>query len=408
VQRRFDLAIVVVIAAVANILYWLYSGGDFFFPDSFTYLAPAKMLLTGHGFATKPGLPETLRTPGYPLLLAAFGLRVTPVIALQHFLNVLLAAAIYLFCRRRLGNRLVALTAAIVFALDVPTVHYANKLLSETIFTAILFVVFLLALDMRWPAAIGILCGVLVLIRPAAIIFFALLALFFALTRRPMRGIVMFTIAALVLPFAWGVRNRIETGVFTISSVAGANLLMYRAAGTLALLTDNDFQDEIADQQNELRESADDEIQRTMHVVDAEDLPSSVRTSRYSGIARRIILQHPIAFAMLTVRGTLVNLFDSDWEAAMMVSRIESRTVELAIDAVATTVIVLAFAGVWALWRRDRALAMLVVMTVAYFILISAGGESEARFRVPVMPQIVIAAAFGVEAIRRAAAPAPQ
>ena len=45
----------------------------------------------------------------------------------------------------------------------------------------------------------------------------------------------------------------------------------------------------------------------------------------------------------------------------------------------------------------------LIATTVAYFILISAGGESEYRFRVPIMPQVVIAAAAGVEAMTRRA-----
>ena len=407
-QRRIDLAIVVAIAAVANILYYVHSSGDFFFPDSFTYLTPAKMLLAGHGFANKPGLPETLRTPIYPLLLAAFRLNANAVLALQHLLNVAIAAAIYLFCRRRIGSRFIALLAAIVFAIDVPTVHYANKLLTETTFTALLFVVFLLALDMRLPIVNGLLCGILVLLRPVAIIYFAPLALFFALTQRPLRPIIAFCLAAIALPFAWSVRNRVESGVFTVSSIAGSNMLIYRAAGTLALLTDNVFDDELRDQQNELRDKADDEIQRVMHVPDAQELPSAVRTSRYGAYARRIILRHPIAFALLTVRGTLVNLFDSDWEAAMMVSSIESQTVRLTIDAINTAVIFFAVAGIVALWRRDRALAMLILITAAYFILISAGGESEARFRVPVVPQLAIAAACGVDAIRRGVAPAPR
>jgi len=408
VQRRFDLALVAGIAAVANILYYLYSGGDFFFPDSFTYLAPAKMLLTGHGFSTATGLPETLRTPGYPLLLAAFGLHVIPVILLQHLLNVVLAVAIYVVCIRRIGSRFVALTAAILFALDVPTIHYANKLLTETTFTILLFGVVLLALRGRGLIAIGLLCGVLVLIRPVAIVYFVPLALFFALVRRPAKAIVAFVIAALLLPLAWGVRNRIRSGVFTISSVAGANMLMYRAAGTLALLTDNDFDPELVDQQNELRDAADDEIQRTLHVRDAEELPHAVRTAQYGPIARRVILKHPIAFAMLTIRGTLVDLFDSDGDAVMMVSRIEAHTVELAIDAICAIVIALAFAGVVALWHRDRPLALLIALTASYFVLISAGGESEARFRVPVMPEIAIAAACGLDAIRRGVDPAPR
>jgi hypothetical protein len=46
-------------------------------------------------------------------------------------------------------------------------------------------------------------------------------------------------------------------------------------------------------------------------------------------------------------------------------------------------------------------MALLIALTVVYFIGISAGGESDARFRVPVVPQLAIAAAMGVEAVRR-------
>jgi hypothetical protein len=57
--------------------------------------------------------------------------------------------------------------------------------------------------------------------------------------------------------------------------------------------------------------------------------------------------------------------------------------------------------GAAALWRRDRNLALLLVATIAYYVLISAGGEAESRFRVPIVPQYVILAACGVEAVRR-------
>jgi CHASE2 domain-containing sensor protein len=62
---------------------------------------------------------------------------------------------------------------------------------------------------------------------------------------------------------------------------------------------------------------------------------------------------------------------------------------------------VLSVIGSIFLWRYDRSMALLIAATVAYFVVISAGGESEARFRVPVIPQLAIAAALGVEAIRR-------
>ena len=86
-----------VIAAATNFLYFAFASNDYFFPDSFTYLEPARSLIRGLGFIDASGLIETLRTPGYPLLLVGFGLRIVPVIVFQHLLNVALAAAIYRF-----------------------------------------------------------------------------------------------------------------------------------------------------------------------------------------------------------------------------------------------------------------------------------------------------------------------
>src|SRR6266508_3812642 len=41
-RNRLDLAIVFGVAVVANFVYLYFSNGDFYYPDSFTYLAPAR------------------------------------------------------------------------------------------------------------------------------------------------------------------------------------------------------------------------------------------------------------------------------------------------------------------------------------------------------------------------------
>src|SRR5207248_6712106 len=107
-----------------------------FFPDSFTYLDPARNLIRGLGFRNASGLIETLRTPGYPLLLAGFGLRIVPMIVFQHLLNVTLAVGVYLFVMRRLESGVVAIGAAILFAIDTPMLHYAYKILTAPLTTA--------------------------------------------------------------------------------------------------------------------------------------------------------------------------------------------------------------------------------------------------------------------------------
>jgi 4-amino-4-deoxy-L-arabinose transferase-like glycosyltransferase len=399
--RWTDTALVAAVSLATNFVYFFYAAADYFYPDSITYLTPARSLLHGLGIVGANGVIDTLRTPGYPLLLAAFGLHVVPVIVFQHLLNAAVAVAIYLLVIRTLGSRLIALTAAILFAIDTPTLHYANKILSETFFTAMLFAVFMLVVHARNLPLAGVLTGLLVLIRPVAIVYFLVVMLCLALRRVRMRTIAVYAALALVFPVSWQLRNLHHTGVFTISSVKGVNLLGYRAAGVLAIEDDGDFDSDLAGEMKGLQADADTEIEARLHIPDAEKLPDAVRSKYYSQFALRVLWRHPRAAVMLTVRGLLVNVFDSQWDELEGVSRFPATIVQRGLDAFTACCFVFAVIGAAALWRRDRDLAVVIAGTVIYFLLISAGGEAEPRFRVPVIPQYMIAAACGVEAVRR-------
>jgi hypothetical protein len=203
-----------------------------------------------------------------------------------------------------------------------------------------------------------------------------------------------------MLPLGWATRNLMRTGVFTVSSVAGTNLLMYRAAGALAITDDYDFRDALRDRQDELLDDADTMIEHAEHVEDRSELPHAVQARYFGKIGRNVLLHHPMGAVLITLHGIEMNLFDSDWEAMSMVSPIPPTIVKMTLDAFTHIEFLLVIVGVAAIWRRDRALAIFVALTLMYFIVIGAGGESEARFRVPVMPIYAIAAALSVRAWR--------
>ena len=405
-RRRTDALLVAAVAAITNFLYFALTRPDYLFPDSFTYLVPTRNVLRGLGFVDVVSAIETLRTPGYPLLLAAFGARIVPVIVVQHLMNVAIGIGIYLLAAPRLG-RFVAMTAALLFAIDTPTIHYANKVLSETVFTAVLLVVcWLVVARCQLPVA-GLLTGLLVLIRPVAIAYFVVVAAYLLLRRVRARDVVIYVLLAVALPFGWALRNYARTGVFTVSSISGTNLLLFRAAGTLAILDHgDDFEADRRDEADGLISDADEAIERTMNIDDANELPHAVRARFYARFATQVIRQHPLAFAELTLRGLLVNLLDSRWDAMKIVSPLHESLVHTVIDAY--TAALFAFAVIGAIVLRRHDLGILIILTIAYFLLISAGGESESRFRVPVMPQYAILAAAGVEAVRRGAARQPR
>ena len=399
--NRLDLAIVFAVAVLTNFAYLILSNGDFYYPDSFTYLAPARSMLSGAGFLDDSNLVETIRTPAYPLLLALFGARTLPIIILQHLINVALALGIYIFAASRTANRLIALVASLLFAIDVPTIHYANKVLTETTFAALLYVLFLLALHRPNVIALGLLTGVLVLVRPIAIFFFVPLAIVLAIWHKSARYLATFTLLALLPPVAWAARNKVQTGVFSVSSIGNINLLSQRAAGALAIEDEGDFRQALTDEESALTDEANDWIQQTLHIPDAEELPVAVRAKYYAAYGVPVIREHWLSFVQLTIRGVLVNFVDSDWDAVWDISQISPDVLRLTLGLIPVIILAFATVGVIDLWRSDRALALLIIVVVVYFIGISAGGEAESRFRVPVVPQLAIAAGVGVAAVRR-------
>ena len=399
--NRLDLAIVFAVAVLTNFAYLILSNGDFYYPDSFTYLAPARSMLSGAGFLDDSNLVETIRTPAYPLLLALFGARTLPIIILQHLINVALALGIYIFAASRTANRLIALVASLLFAIDVPTIHYANKVLTETTFAALLYVLFLLALHRPNVVALGLLTGVLVLVRPIAIFFFVPLAIVLAIWHKSARYLATFTLLALLPPVAWAARNKVQTGVFSVSSIGNINLLSQRAAGALAIEDEGDFRQALTDEESALTDEANDWIQQTLHIPDAEELPVAVRAKYYAAYGVPVIREHWLSFVQLTIRGVLVNFVDSDWDAVWDISQISPDVLRLTLGLIPVIILAFATVGVIDLWRSDRTLALLIIVVVVYFIGISAGGEAESRFRVPVVPQLAIAAGVGVAAVRR-------
>jgi Dolichyl-phosphate-mannose-protein mannosyltransferase len=429
-SRRADLVAVLAVAVLAQFGYFALSS-HYFYPDSETYLLPARNMVRGLGFVEEEGTAETLRTPGYPLFLAPFlklSARPEPIVITQHLLSCLLAVILYLFALRETSSRRVALLAAMLFALDPLTFHYANKVLSENLFTLALFGVFVLTLSLGRqsdPSAAlvlvdGLLMGVLVLIRPVAIAWFAVVAIFFGFVwwsrlqrsghvvsqapspTRPKRPrhtrvfvlIAAFASASVLLPLLWGWRNQRETEVFTVSSIAGANMMEQRAAGVLAILDRGDFTENLARHQKELEARAWREMAEE-YQDDPAVLDSSVRADWSAKIGRPIILAHPVAYGLLTMRGLLVNLFESDWGAVQVVSRLPAPVIAWPIRLMTAAEFLLACIGLVVLWRTRRDLALLSALTIVYFVFISAGGESEARFRTPVVPMYALAAAVG-------------
>lgn len=388
------MALVFVAVLATHLTYEFFSNGDFFYPDSYTYLTPAANLVHGH-FTGEEG-PEVLRTPGYPLFLVPFLALQAParaIVAFQHLLDALLAAAIFALARRAGASRGMAAAGALVIALDTITIHYANKILTETVSAIVLFAIVAFVLNARTPVRLliaGLLCGALVLVRPVAIAYFIVVIFWLVFVRAGTRAIAVFFIAAIALPVAWASRNAAATGHFTISTIGSANLLMHRAAGALAMEDGGDFKQRHSVRMQQLQKIVDRMVTEG-EGLEPDEVESADLAPYYDRLARQVLLQHPRGAALVTLRGLWVNVAESDWEAMKIVSRIDPGVVEIAIGVWTWLLWIAAIGGLVIMGRRDAAPALLIAATILYFLLMAAGGEAEARFRTPVVPLMALA-----------------
>jgi len=114
------------------------------------------------------------------------------------------------------------------------------------------------------------------------------------------------------------------------------------------------------------------------------------------------VLTHPFAFAKLFLRGIAINLLGGSADALTRITALSRSAANQLLLIYTGVALVLAVIGqVWLL-KTDRRLGVLILMTIGYFIVFTAGALSYSRFRVPVVPMYAIAIGAGVHALREA------
>jgi 4-amino-4-deoxy-L-arabinose transferase-like glycosyltransferase len=350
------------------------------------------------------------RPPGYPLFVRGIfdvlGRHYADVIAVQLVLSVATIGVTYWLAGLFVPKRL-ALVAAAALAVDPASIVFANQLLTETLFALLvagalgLLVVGLRRGSVPAVTASGLILGAAVLVRPVAeylplVIAIPLLAV--AVTRR--RTAVAVAAVAFVVGFAvpagaWALRNYEQTGVATISTIDGHNMLQYRAVGALV---ESGVPRQLA--QHDVL------VRLAPHTYPGENAAKVSRAELSVGLS--IVAEHPVGALeswlggegkllagparfetaiLLTGRGTV----GSGWLRALVIA-----------DQVVTLATLLAaVAGIVGLVIGRIRLPELWVLaaSAAYLVIVSGGPEAYSRFRVPVMPLLAV---MGAAALTRA------
>jgi len=222
--------------------------------DTTSYLEPGRNLLL-HGRFFADGVPDLVRTPGYPLFLAIVSIAGMPAAALANvLLSVFSVVLVWRLGRRAFSDERIAIGAAWIFAFEPVSSNYSVALISETLFLAL----FLLSMErlaeflqrhrLRVLAVAGLWLAAAIFVRPIAYYLpFALAAgLFLVLMRvKSLRWKAPAVLLISVLPWlaAWQMRNWVETGYKGFSSITEINLYLDEAADVIANVEHRNFFD---------------------------------------------------------------------------------------------------------------------------------------------------------------------
>jgi hypothetical protein len=242
--RYRTLALVVLIAVAHGVFFIWYQRPDWntHWPDQTGYRQLAESLATTGKFTKTPDapqfVPETIRTPVYPLFVATIykvaGTGQLPVALAQTALFAAMCVLVYAIARRVADER-VAIIAAAAIALFPPFPYFGALVMTE-LWTTFLFTlsiwVAIRALESKSLAsfaALGVVLGLTALSRPVFFLFpFALAAVgvvVFPLAGvkngPPLRAWAMLCVAAALTLLPWLTYNYVTLGRFTMAPAGG-------------------------------------------------------------------------------------------------------------------------------------------------------------------------------------------
>jgi 4-amino-4-deoxy-L-arabinose transferase-like glycosyltransferase len=396
----------------------------FFLADSYDY-SLLGVNIAQHGYYTpNGGGPGLMRAPGYPLYLAAvykfFGVK--PAIAL--FLQIVLSGLIPIFLYMNaelLFSKRVARIAAVLSIIEPVSIIYANILLSETLFVIFLLLstyFFIKSMKHKNTSALvmsALTAGIAAYFRPVilylpfayAFIYITVSLLSFKDRIKYALGIVLIT-GLTVLP--WIARNYVVDGYKGFCSIQDINLYYWRAAG---VISDTEHLP-LKDVQKRLKDA----------VPSGLSLANEYQFLRNKAV--NVIIHHPYAYLKVMLKGSINMLLSPERYAVFKLADIKPRflgvmwqghSIREAINMLMSDPFIVSSVVMYQL-LFNIVIGLLIIIgiviitgegfikerltllfIIAYFVAVSAGPEAEPRFRLPVLPYMIIIASFAIAAL---------
>ena len=420
-------ALIAAIKIIFSALLLAYYPSSFFAPDTYSYVFPAQKIWSTMSFVNESG-PEVFRTPGYSIFLSLSTMLDIPMLQYVTSVNLLIiffsAYAANKITFVVSNNKLASHVAAFMVLLSPDILLSQHQILSELLFTAFLissvwlFIVWHRSENTIYLIAAFLLLTLATFVRPTALYLPFLIAglilfyLFFSDSLHRKLTVFIFVLVALGIHIsaveAWKDRNLRVAGTHEFSIAKSVILNEYIAAAIDARGSRRDWY-EI---QKEYRNGYE-----ALPVLDRERFVSKKlleNIQKYPYESTRIFLNGVFTNAMDAGFGEWLNFFGLRSQGSGIIYKYNNLSLpDFLVFLVDNEKLLLlsSFLGllymgaVWlgAFFALNRLRLsfpiLLIVSVISYVLIISAGPQSLARFRVPVMPLILIFSAIGISMV---------
>lgn len=399
--------------------------------DSWGYLNIANNLFEQGVYSREPNpplLPDSTRTPLYPLFLYLFYFLNQPgwaIIFIQAILSSLTACLVFSISQVLRIAKPFGIVVALLFALDPVSIFFTNTVLTETLFT------FLFTLSMYYFIrsiqfhengslyASAVFIGLATLCRPVSLYLIPLLAVVYFISRKVNRvflykqAILYFGIVALFIG-PWFLRNKMTYGQPFFSSISEINLLHYTVLPMRSALENKP--------KSEIREDYETQL---FGKLDFENDSSSILKVREFAHeeAIRLISGNPVLFGKMALKSALhfflkplrsyfdfqlfgAKGFDSvasvhQNNSSSYFQEVLSKTSNITLFIIGFQLLLMAITYLFILlslkWWYQHAFEsfLFISLAIAYFAFTSTFADVDGRFRLPVIPILLILAAPG-------------
>ncbi len=414
--------------------FYLSQGGVLDGNDGQHYVIIAKNIVEGHGysrFVNPPYEADALRTPLLSLYfvpffyfggLAALGM----AIFVLNFILALAPLVMYRLSRMFLSQGY-AVLAALALGLD-PLYLYRSQLAEPDALFLLVTLCVMYFFIRNWKESMprylyfaSALLGIAILVKPSALyvailLFASEIAYIFLFKKKDsiiqLKQIFLGMLILILVISPWLVRNRIEFGVWGISSIGGFNLYEFYTVH---------------------EKMPDEKVPDSIMASSREPTRFLANQKYFSHIAFQRIAHAPVAYAKEQLIGTVRNLFVSELpviyyygHSAILPfpynpeSRSDTRAMLLRGDVsgavsgllhdlpkviwfiLMTIAYVFAFIGWLYSWKKDRmtfAVFAVFLVIFAYFV-VACGPYVDAKYRMPAVPLVHIVALYGFVMLR--------